>query len=272
MHANGADLPTDGDLPRRAGAILLVSCYELGHQPLNLASPLALLRRAGYAPAAVDTSVAALSDETRSARARLVAISVPMHTALRLGVRVAERVRRSTRRRTSASTASTPRSTPTICCASYADSVIGGEYEEALLALVAGAGAGRLGLPDVPACHDTRRDAPLQCCAPRAVPTRARRAARAATLRAICARGRGGAWRGTSRRAAAACIPAATARSRRSTAGASSSCRARRRAGRHPRAGARRGAPHHLRRPRLPQRARPLAGISRGRCTPSSPS
>ena len=77
---------------RGPGEILLVSTYELGHQPLNLASPLAYLARAGYAPAAVDTAVAPLADEA-IARARLVAISVPMHTALRLGVEVARRVR-----------------------------------------------------------------------------------------------------------------------------------------------------------------------------------
>ena len=77
---------------RGPGEILLVSTYELGHQPLNLASPLAYLARAGYAPAAVDTAVAPLADEA-IARARLVAISVPMHTALRLGVAVARRVR-----------------------------------------------------------------------------------------------------------------------------------------------------------------------------------
>ena len=64
------------------GAILLVTCYELGHQPLNLASPLAMLRQAGYDPAAIDTSVSALPDEALT-RARVLAISVPMHTALR---------------------------------------------------------------------------------------------------------------------------------------------------------------------------------------------
>lgn len=74
------------------GAVLLVSCYELGHQPLNLAFPLAYLREAGYSPVAVDTSVDRLTDEAIQ-RAGLVAISVPMHTALRLGLQVAEQVR-----------------------------------------------------------------------------------------------------------------------------------------------------------------------------------
>jgi len=41
--------PRAGTL-RGPGAILLVSCYELGHQPLGLASPLGFLERAGYAP------------------------------------------------------------------------------------------------------------------------------------------------------------------------------------------------------------------------------
>ena len=72
--------------------ILLVSCYELGHQPQALASPLAFLERAGYAAEALDISVEPF-ESARFARARLVAISVPMHTALRLGVAVARRVR-----------------------------------------------------------------------------------------------------------------------------------------------------------------------------------
>jgi len=77
---------------RSPGSILIVSCYELGHQPLGAALPLAFLERAGFAPDALDISVQDF-DEAKVAQARLVAISVPMHTALRLGVRVAERVR-----------------------------------------------------------------------------------------------------------------------------------------------------------------------------------
>src|SRR5207302_865487 len=87
--------PTTG--PRRPrgrvrgpGEILVVSCYELGRQPLAAATALAELRRAGFVPAALDVSVQAVDVEALS-RARLIAISVPMHTALRLGVRVAQR-------------------------------------------------------------------------------------------------------------------------------------------------------------------------------------
>ena len=74
------------------GAILLVACYELGHQPLGVAWPAAFLERRGYRPAVMDLSVEPFDAEKVRA-ARLVAISVPMHTALRLGVVAAERVR-----------------------------------------------------------------------------------------------------------------------------------------------------------------------------------
>jgi radical SAM superfamily enzyme YgiQ (UPF0313 family) len=77
---------------RQAGDILLVACYELGHQPLALAWPAAFLEARGYRPVLIDLSVDPF-DVGKVARARVVAISVPMHTALRLGVRVAERVR-----------------------------------------------------------------------------------------------------------------------------------------------------------------------------------
>src|SRR2546427_10466907 len=42
---------------RRPGGVLLISCYELGHQPLAVASPLAFLERAGFAPEAMDVAV-----------------------------------------------------------------------------------------------------------------------------------------------------------------------------------------------------------------------
>ncbi|TMQ68719.1 MAG: radical SAM protein, partial [Candidatus Eisenbacteria bacterium] len=77
---------------REPGAILLISCYELGRQPLGVAVAGAFLRRAGFAPAALDLSVEPF-DAARVARAGLVVISVPMHTALRLGLRAAAQVR-----------------------------------------------------------------------------------------------------------------------------------------------------------------------------------
>src|SRR6516162_3550608 len=120
---------------REQGSILLISCYELGHQPLGAASPAGFLRRAGFAPATLDIAVD-IFDEAKVRHARFVGISVPMHTALRLGVRVAARVRELN-------------PDAVICCyglyaalnADYlldhgADFCIGGECEESLVALV----------------------------------------------------------------------------------------------------------------------------------------
>ena len=119
---------------KEAGAILLVACYELGHQPLAVAWPAAFLEREGYHPALLDVSVEPF-DADKVRRARLVAVSVPMHTALRLGVAFAERARAVN---------------PTCHIAFYglyatlnaeyllkhaADSVLSGEVEDALVAL-----------------------------------------------------------------------------------------------------------------------------------------
>lgn len=126
---------------RQPNSIVLISCYELGHQPLGLASPLGFLERAGFVPAALDIARCEF-DERLVGGAKFVGISVPMHTALRLGVRVAERVR-----------AINPRCH--VCFyglyatlnADYllendADSIVGGEYEAALVSLVEALAAG----------------------------------------------------------------------------------------------------------------------------------
>jgi len=120
---------------RQPGAILLVSCYELGHQPLGLAWPRAFLERAGYAPETLDLAVEPLDADTVR-QARLVAISVPMHTALRLGARAAEQVRRL-----NASCQIVFYGLYALLNAAYlrtrgAAAVLGGELEEALVALV----------------------------------------------------------------------------------------------------------------------------------------
>jgi radical SAM superfamily enzyme YgiQ (UPF0313 family) len=74
--------------------ILLLSCYELGHQPLSLAWPLAMLQAAGLEAEAVDLAVDQFPAYA-ARHARLVAIAVPVHTALRIGVDAARRVRSS---------------------------------------------------------------------------------------------------------------------------------------------------------------------------------
>ena len=74
------------------GAILLVSCYELGRQPLSVANAAAVLTEAGFDPIALDLARAPIGAEAVR-QARLIAVSVPMHTALRIGVAAAERFR-----------------------------------------------------------------------------------------------------------------------------------------------------------------------------------
>jgi radical SAM superfamily enzyme YgiQ (UPF0313 family) len=119
--------------------VLLVSTYELGHQPLHVASPAAALRAAGHEVRCLDLSV----EQWRAADvdwAERVAFSVPMHTAMRLAVRAAEAVRQV-------------RPALPICfyglyapvsrdrtLGRVADRLIAGEYEPALVRWASGAG------------------------------------------------------------------------------------------------------------------------------------
>src|SRR5262249_46701149 len=128
-------------LMRNPGDILLVSCYELGHQPLSLASPLGTLSRAGFTPIAVDTSVETLDDAAITA-AQLVAISVYMHTALRLGGLVAARVRALNRAAHVCFYGLYATLNAEYLLREPADSVIGGEYEGTLLDLARALEAG----------------------------------------------------------------------------------------------------------------------------------
>jgi len=73
--------------------VLLVSTYELGHQPLHVASPAAALTQAGHDVDCMDISVEDW-DPQRVERADAVAFSVPMHTAMRLAVAAAGTVKR----------------------------------------------------------------------------------------------------------------------------------------------------------------------------------
>lgn len=113
--------------------VLLVSTYELGHQPLGLASPAAWLRRDGFEVSFRDTAIHALR-ESDYRDVEIAAFHVPMHTATRLAISLLKRLRAS---------GSTAR---VVFYGLYApvnqdylralgvDAVIGGEYEAALLA------------------------------------------------------------------------------------------------------------------------------------------
>lgn len=72
--------------------ILLISTYELGHQPLHVASPAAALLARGHDVRCFDLSVQPW-DPTQLDGIEALGISVPMHTAMRLALQVAERVR-----------------------------------------------------------------------------------------------------------------------------------------------------------------------------------
>jgi radical SAM superfamily enzyme YgiQ (UPF0313 family) len=72
--------------------VVLVSTYELGHQPLHVASPAGALLRAGHEVRCTDLSVDPFDVEMLS-WADAVACSVPMHTALRLARPVCREIR-----------------------------------------------------------------------------------------------------------------------------------------------------------------------------------
>ena len=113
--------------------VLLVSTYELGHQPLHVASPAAALRNAGHDVRCLDLSVDPW-DASAGAWAEAVAYSVPMHTAMRLALRAAAALKAE-------------RPEVPVCLyglyapmgqdhtvGTAADRVIAGEYEPALVA------------------------------------------------------------------------------------------------------------------------------------------
>ena len=115
--------------------VLLVSTYELGHQPFGLASPAAWLAERGHEVACADLCVESLDADTVR-EADVIAFYLPMHTATRLASKVIEKVR-----------ALNP--TAHICCyglyaplnESYlrsigAGTILGGEFEPGLVSLV----------------------------------------------------------------------------------------------------------------------------------------
>lgn len=76
----------------RMADVLLISTYDMGRQPFGLASPAAVLRRAGNQVTCVDVTRTKLSaDVVRTAK--LVAFFLPMHTATRLALPLIDRIR-----------------------------------------------------------------------------------------------------------------------------------------------------------------------------------
>lgn len=123
------------DAHQKRFRVVLISTYELGRQPFGIASPAAWLARAGAEVTCLDLAVQQL-DEAAIARADVVAWYLPMHTATRIAVGVIARVR-------------TVNPHAHLCAYGlYAplnagllrdlgiQAVIGGEFEEPLVALV----------------------------------------------------------------------------------------------------------------------------------------
>ena len=135
FHDNGNPQPLKEMSLRTPGAIVLVSCYELGHQPPGIASTRGSLEAAGFPSDIMDVSVEDLNTE-KVRRARFVGISVPMHTALRLGTTVAERVRTINRGCHISFFGLYASLNADYLLDRLADSVIGGEFETPLVLLL----------------------------------------------------------------------------------------------------------------------------------------
>lgn len=129
---------------RAPGAVLLLSCYELGHQPLGVAWPMGFLQAAGYRPVAQDLAVDRL-DPDLVRGAAFIGMSVPMHTALRLGIRTATRIRELNPAARIAFFGMYASLNATTLLDSVADFVLGGEHERSLVELVDSLSAGQAG-------------------------------------------------------------------------------------------------------------------------------
>jgi radical SAM superfamily enzyme YgiQ (UPF0313 family) len=130
--------------------VLLISTYELGHQPLHVASPAAALRRAGHEVRCLDLSVQPW-DPGALEWAQAVGFSVPMHTAMRLALTAGRRVRREHPGMPICFYGLYATVSRELVEGELAARVIAGEYEPALLAWV-----GELASPGAPAPESDR--------------------------------------------------------------------------------------------------------------------
>lgn len=129
--------------------ILLVSTYELGHQPLHVASPAAALLRRGHDVDCLDLSVQPW-DPGHLAGIDALAISVPMHTAMRLALQVAEQVRQLHPHVPICLYGLYAGTSHATTVGTVVDRVISGEYEPALLEWVDSVAAGAITHPGPP--------------------------------------------------------------------------------------------------------------------------
>src|SRR5215212_4176625 len=112
--------------------VLLISCYELGHQPAGISMPSGFLRREGIYAQSLDLSVEGF-DPAKIMQAGFIGISVPMHTALRLGVNVATEIRKINSQCHICFYGLYASLNADYLLETVADSIIGGEFERPLV-------------------------------------------------------------------------------------------------------------------------------------------
>src|SRR5436309_4859377 len=127
------------------GNVVLISTYELGRQPFGLASPAAWLRRAGARVSCLDLSREPLREEPVR-QADLIAFYVPMHTATRLAVEVLPAVRQLNPRAHLCFYGLYAPVNEGFLRRLGAETILGGEFEEGLVALVKRLSEGQEGM------------------------------------------------------------------------------------------------------------------------------
>ena len=114
--------------------VLLLSTYDLGHQPFGLASPAAWMKQAGHHVTCIDLAVRKLDDD-KVKDADMIALYLPMHTATRLTAALLPRLRQlNARAHISCYGLYAPLNEEYLRSLG-ADSFIGGEFEEVLTEL-----------------------------------------------------------------------------------------------------------------------------------------
>lgn len=116
--------------------VLLISTYELGRQPFGLASPAAWLRAAGHEVTVADLSRTPLPPAAVEA-AELIAFFLPMHTATRLFLKLIGRVQAQNPAAHLCAYGLYAPLNEQLLKAAGVSTVIGGEFEQPLLDLVA---------------------------------------------------------------------------------------------------------------------------------------
>ncbi len=135
--------------------VVLLSTYELGHQPFGLASPAAWLGEAGAQVRCIDLAVEGL-DEDAVSEARLIAVYLPMHTATRIAATLVPRLKALNREAHLCFYGLYAPLNEAYLRRLGAGTILGGEFETGLLSLyrrLATNGAGPAGSQSEPLIH-----------------------------------------------------------------------------------------------------------------------